>query len=75
MTAVVEVCTQLQPDPDEFGRSWPYVVHHTRIVEPGLRKEQLPVRNMPYADAVAYAEHLAEDPDVVEVHVSLDTCG
>lgn len=75
MTCTPTVCAPLLPDPDEFGRSWPYSVHHTRIVEPGLRKEMAPTRNMPRADAEAYAEHLAEDPAVVEVHVSLDTCG
>ena len=60
---------------DEFGRTDPYAVFHTRVVDPGFVKEMPGLRNLTYADAVAYAEHLAEDPDVVRVSVSIDTCG
>lgn len=72
MSARLELCKQLLPDPDAFGRSWPYAVHYTDFHG---RRCMPPDRNLPYEAAVARARWLAGLPGVVEVHVSLDTCG
>jgi len=53
----------------------PYAVHYTRRRADGALVSVPPARNLTGVEAVRYLTWIRAQPDVVEAHMSPDTCG